>query len=202
MADLVLRSTNFTPAVMQNLSSLEQLVAALKAHAGDGSPTRALPPVEKWNPTHCGEAGLEILRDGTWMHEGARVTRERLVKLFSTILRKDEDGETYLVTPVEKIVVRVHDAPFLGVRADRCGVGREQNIVFTTNVGDVTVAGPERPIRVNYIGEEPRPYVLVRGRLEARILRAPFYELVEWSQTRNGKLGVWSGGMWFELGAP
>jgi hypothetical protein len=204
MADPSVGATYFTPqqGLMSNVSSLEQLVAALKAHAGDGSPTRALPPVEKWNPEHCGEAGLEILRDGTWMHEGTRVTRERLVKLFSTILRKDEDGETYLVTPVEKIVVRVHDAPFLAVRADRDGAGRDQNIVFTTNVGDVTVAGPERPIRVSFAGDEPRPYVLVRGRLEARILRAPFYELVEWSETRDGKLGVWSGGAWFELGTP
>jgi hypothetical protein len=186
---------------MPNVSSLEQLVAGLKGHAADGAETRRLPPVEAWNPAHCGEAGLEILRDGTWMHEGARVTRERLVKLFSTILRKDEDGQTYLVTPIEKIVVRVHDAPFLAIRADREGKGRDQNIVFTTNVGDVTIAGPERPIRVSYASGEPRPYVLVRGRLEARILRAPFYELVEWTETRDGKLGVWSGGVWFELGA-
>lgn len=186
---------------MSNVSSLEQLVAGLKAHAADGAAPRALPPVEKWNPEQCGEAGLEILRDGTWMHEGTRVTRERLVKLFSSILRKDADGQTYLVTPIEKIRIRVHDAPFLAIRVDRDGAGRDQNIVFTTNVGDVIVAGPERPIRVSYARDEPRPYVLVRGRLEARILRAPFYELVEWSEMRDGKLGVWSGGAWFELGA-
>jgi len=186
---------------MSNVSSLEQLVAALKSHAADGAPARRLPPVEKWNPAHCGEAGLEILRDGTWMHEGTRITRERLVKLFSSILRKDDDGQTYLVTPVEKIIVRVHDAPFLAIRADRDVEGRDQNIVFTTNVGDVTVAGPDRPIRVTYTNGEPRPYVLVRGRLEARILRTPFYELVEWSEMRDGKLGVWSGGVWWELGA-
>ena len=93
------------------------------------------------------------------------MTRESLVRLFASILRKDADGETYLVTPVEKIRVRVEDAPFLAVRVDRDGREREQNIVFTTNVGDVVVAGPERPIRVSYSGDEPRPYVLVRGRL-------------------------------------
>ena len=183
-------------------SSLEQLIAALKLGATDGfASEKRLPPVELWNPTHCGDAGLEILRDGTWLHEGTRMTRESLVRLFASILRKDADGETYLVTPVEKIRVRVEDAPFLGVRADRDGRGREQSIVFTTNVGDVTVAGPEHPLRVTYTGEEPRPYVHVRGRLEARILRAPFYEMIEWSERRDGVLGVWSGGVWWELGA-
>ena len=183
-------------------SSLEQLIAALKASATDGTASeKRLPPVELWNPTHCGDAGLEILRDGTWLHEGTRMTRESLVRLFASILRKDADGETYLVTPVEKIRVRVEDAPFLAVRADRCGRGREQSIVFTTNVGDVVVAGPERPIRVDYSGGEPRPYVLVRGGLEARILRAPFYEMIEWSETRGAMLGLWSSGQWWELGA-
>lgn len=187
---------------MTDGSSLEQLLAALKAHAGDGSsPEKRLAPVEEWNPTHCGDAGLEILCDGTWRHEGARITRERLVQLFASILRKDEDGETYLVTPVEKIRVRVEDAPFMAIRADRHGEGREQTLVFTTNVGDAVQAGPKNPIRVAYNGEEPRPYVLVRGRLEARILRAPFYELVEWAAPQGGKLGVWSGGVWWELGA-
>jgi uncharacterized protein len=179
-------------------SSLEQLLAALKSQAGSGD--KGPPPVDKWNPAHCGDIGMEILRDGTWRHEGTRITRESLVRLFASILRKDEDGETYLVTPVEKIIVRVEDAPFVAIRADRHGQGREQTIVFTTNVGDVIAAGPDHPIRVAREGDEPRPYVLVRGRLEARILRAPFYELVEWAEPRGGKLGVWSGGVWWELG--
>ncbi|MEZ6024441.1 MAG: DUF1285 domain-containing protein [Hyphomonadaceae bacterium] len=189
-------------AVPENTSSLEQLLAALKAQAmdGAGSGDRRLPPVDKWNPAHCGDIGMEILRDGTWKHEGTRITRETLVRLFSSILRKDEDGETYLVTPVEKIVVRVEDAPFVAIRADRAGEGKAQDIVFTTNVGDVVTLGPDNPLRVARVGEEPRPYVLVRGRLEARVLRAPFYELVEWAELRDGKLGVWSGGVWWELG--
>lgn len=181
------------------MSSLEQVVAALKAQAGTGD--KGAPPVDRWNPAHCGEAGLEILRDGTWRHEGTRITRESLVKLFASILRKDADGETYLVTPVEKIRIRVEDAPFLAVRVDRHGEGREQTLLFTTNVGDVVAAGPDHPLRVAHANGEPRPYVLVRGRLEARVLRAPFYELVEWAAPRDGKLGVWSGGAWFELGA-
>jgi hypothetical protein len=174
------------------------MLAALKAQAGGRD--KGPPPVDKWNPVHCGDIGMAILADGTWMHDGARITREPLVKLFASILRKDEDGQTYLVTPVEKIIVDVKDAPFTAIRADRHGEGEDQRIVFTTNVGDIVTAGPANPIRVAYNGDEPRPYVLVRGRLEARILRAPFYELAEWSETREGKLGVWSGGVRWELG--
>ncbi len=177
--------------------SLEQLLARLKSQAGAGD--KRLPPVDQWNPAHCGDIGMEILADGTWKHAGTRITREALVRLFATILRKDADGETYLVTPGEKIIVRVEDAPFTAIRVDRIGEGREQTLVFTTNVGDVVQAGPANPIRVAYRGDEPRPYVLVRGRLEARILRAPFYELVECAETRDGTLGVWSGGAWWEL---
>lgn len=183
-----------------NSSSLEQLLATLKSQAATGE--RGPPPVEKWNPTFCGEAGFEILRDGTWKHEGTRITRENLVRLFASILRKDLDGQTYLVTPVEKIRVVVEDAPFVAVRVDRHGLGVNQTLIFTTNVGDVIKAGPDHPIRVMIEGETPRPYVHVRGRLEARILRAPFYELVDWAERRGETLGIWSGGVWFELGAP
>jgi len=179
-------------------SSLEQVLAALKREAG--SSDKALPPVDKWNPDHCGEIGMEILADGAWRHEGVRITREPLVKLFASILRKDGDGETYLVTPVEKIRVRVEDAPFLAIRADRVGAGRGQTIIFTTNVGDVVPLCPDHPLRVAHTNNGPRPYVLVRGRLEARVLRAPFYELVEWGEMRDGRWGAWSGGAWWELG--
>lgn len=177
--------------------SLEQLLAVLKSQAGSGG---GPPPVDKWNPAHCGDISMEILADGTWRHEGTRITRESLVRLFASILRKDEDGETYLVTPVEKIRVKVEDAPFVAIRVDRHGEGSDQTLVFTTNVGDVVQAGPDHPIRVTFTNGEPRPYVHVRGRLETRVLRAPFYELVEWAETREGQLGVWSGGAWFELG--
>lgn len=185
-------------AAPDNTSSLEQLLALLKREAGAGD--KGPPPVDKWNPAHCGDIGMEIMADGTWKHEGTRITREPLVRLFASILRKDEDGQTYLVTPVEKIVVKVHDAPFVAIRADRVGEGADQQIVFTTNVGDMIMAGPANPIRVAHHGEEPRPYVLVRGRLEARILRAPFYELVEWGETSNGNLELSSGGERWRLG--
>ncbi|MDX2276821.1 MAG: DUF1285 domain-containing protein [Hyphomonadaceae bacterium] len=179
------------------------MLAALKTEAGaETNGGRDPPPVERWNPAHCGDIGMEILADGTWKHEGTRITRESLVRLFASILRKDEDGETYLVTPVEKIIVRVADAPFTAIRVDRDGAGESQTLAFTTNVGDVVTAGPANPIRVSYSADEPRPYILVRGKLEARILRAPFYEMVEWAELRDGKLGLWSGGAWFEIGKP
>lgn len=186
--------------VPENTSSLEQLLALLKREAGSNG-DKGPPPVDQWNPAYCGEAGFEILKDGTWLHQGTRITREPMKRLFASILRKDADGETYLVTPVEKIRVLVEDAPFVAVRVDRVGEGAAQTLVFTTDVGDVVKAGSTNPIRVAYDGETPRPYVLVRGRLEARILRAPFYEMVEWSEMREGRLGVWSGGVWRELGA-
>ncbi|HVY86178.1 MAG TPA: DUF1285 domain-containing protein [Caulobacterales bacterium] len=206
MAACVLGRSGWGRRSMENVSpSLEQMLAGLKSLAttsfGSGAEQK-LRPVDSWHPAHCGDIGLEIRRDGTWAQEGVRITRESLVKLFASILRKDEDGETYLITPVEKVRVRVEDAPFLAVRADRVGEGREQTIAFTTNVGDVVVADAAHPIRVvTSAAGEPRPYVLVRGRLEARILRAPFLELAEWSEERDGAMGVWSSDTWFSLGA-
>lgn len=178
--------------------ALADFLAALQAQAKDGAVR--LPPVELWNPPDCGDAGIEIRTDGSWWHENTRMTRESLVRLFASILRKDADGVTYLVTPVEKVRVRVEDAPFLAVRADRHGEGETQTIAFTPNMGDVFTAGPDHPIRVHMSGQTPRPYVLVRGRLEARILRAPFFELVGWAVPYGADLGVWSEGAFFPLG--
>jgi hypothetical protein len=180
---------------------VEEFIEELQRETRDEAP-KAL-PVERWSPPFCGDAAIEIHADGSWWHEGARIERERLVRLFASILRKDADGETYLVTPAERQRVMVHDAPFLAIRADRQGEGRAQVIAFTTNMGDVVAAGPERPIRVGSAEDgAPRPYVLVRGRLEARILRAPFYELVDWAAEEDGRLGLWSQGAFFPIGHP
>jgi hypothetical protein len=182
--------------------TVADFIASLQREAGGKG--RGPPPVDRWNPPFCGDSFIEILKDGSWKHEGARMTRESLVRLFASILRKDEDGVTYLVTPVEKVSVKVEDAPFLAVRVDREGVDRNQTIAFTTNMGDVAALDPDHPLRVELNGGEPRPYVLVRGRLEARVLRAPFYELVDWAQeeaTPEGpRLGVWSRGVFFPVG--
>jgi hypothetical protein len=163
-----------------------------------------LPPVEKWHPAHCGEIDIRIARDGTWFHEGRPIARRELVRLFSTILRKDPDGY-HLVTPAEKMRIRVEDAPFLAVLLRVEGEGRAQELIFTTNVGDETVAGAENPIRVDTNPEtgEPAPYVHVRAGLEAKIARAVFYQLADMAVPgEGGVLGVWSDGRFFALGKP
>jgi hypothetical protein len=148
-----------------------------------GRATRAgkgLPPVERWNPKFCGDIDMEIRADGTWFYLGTPIGRMPLVQLFSTVLRKDEDGRTYLVTPVEKVGIRVADAPFIAVEMNAGGKGENQVITFRTNVGDVVEAGPSRPLR--FVDEKEtgglKPYVLVRGRLEALVSRPVMYELV------------------------
>lgn len=160
------------------------------------SPKRGLPPVHLWKPERSGTIDIVIRKDGSWVHEGGVIGREALVRLFSTILRKDPDG-TWLVTPVEKLRITVEDAPFTAVRVDRAG----EALRFTTNVGDEVEAGPDHPIRIETGADgEPRPYVHVRGGLEALITRPVFYELAEMAQERGGELGVVSNGAWFGLG--
>lgn len=125
-----------------------------------------------------------------------------MVDLFSTILRKDEDGQTYLVTPGEKIIVHVADAHFIGTRVDRIETTLGPSIVVTTTVGDQVVISAANPLWLvtDPMTGEPRPYVLVRGRLTARLARAPFYELVEWAEERDQSLQLLSQGTWFDLG--
>src|SRR5215470_13012919 len=177
-------------------------LAALQRDAAAG---RKLPPVEKWNPAHCGDIDIRIARDGTWFHQGTPIGRKELVRLFSTILRKDEDG-FHLVTPVEKMRIVVEDAPFMAVLLNAEGKGKTQKLVFTTNVGDETAAGPDNPIRVvtDLSTDEPRPYVHVRRGLEARIARNVFYQLADLAVPGEGELksvlGVWSKGVFFPLG--
>ena len=184
--------------------SLEE---TLKTILPEGTLDGKLPPVHLWKPEQSADIGMEIHADGSWWHEGARINRDRLVKLFSRILRKDEDGQTWLVTPYEKVIVKVEDAPFLAVRVDRVGEpGRDQTLAFLTNLDDITLAGPEVPIRVETDPEtgEPSPYVLVRGRLEAKLTRAAFYELVELAEPSPDDpdvLGVWSQGSFFPIGS-
>ncbi|MER9925515.1 DUF1285 domain-containing protein [Mesorhizobium sp. M0048] len=138
-------------------------------------------PVERWNPAFCGDLDMEIKQDGTWFYLGTPIGRMPLVQLFSSVLRKDEDGRTYLVTPVEKVGIRVADAPFIAVEMDVSGAGDGQIITFRTNVGDVVEAGAGHPLR--FVDEDEtgglKPYVLVRGRLEALVARPVMYELVE-----------------------
>lgn len=183
---------------------LEGVAAAAKAQA----PGRGLPPVHLWNPAHCGDIDIVIRRSGLWVHEGAPIGREALVRLFSTILRKDPDG-FHLVTPAEKMRITVEDAPFVAVRVDQVRDAADRPVLrFLTNVGDEVDAGPENPIRIEIDPEtgEPRPYVHVRRGLEALISRPVFYEIAELAEERDlpggPTLCVESGGVWFPVAPP
>ena len=164
------------------------------------------PPVERWQPHYCGEMDLVIRKDGSWWHEGTQIARQRLIKLFARILRKDEDGETYLVTPAEKIKIKVDYAPFIAIRLVCEGEGTHQRIAFETNMNDVVVAGPDHGVRVHVCDDqEPEPYIHIRGNLEALMTRSTFYELVDLAvegvcQEGRPTLGVWSEGLFFPLG--
>jgi hypothetical protein len=159
-----------------------------------------LPPVHLWNPPFCGDLDMRIARDGTWFYLGTPIGRKELVRLFSTILRKD--GEDYfLVTPVEKVGITVEDAPFVAVDFEVEGKGPDQRIIFVTNVGDRAEAGSDCPIRVERDPEtgEPAPYVLVRANLEALIDRKSFYRLVDLGEHEAGWFGLRSGGVFFPV---
>lgn len=166
---------------------------------------KKLPPVEKWNPDFCGDIDMRIARDGTWYYMGSPIGRKRMVKLFSTVIRRDGD-KYFLVTPVEKLGITVDDAPFVAVEADIYDPGRTQSIVFRTNVDEEVIAGPDNPIRVETDPEtgEPSPYVLVRRNLWALIARPVFYQIVEAGEERavDGEkvLGIGSRGQFFVIG--
>ncbi len=174
--------------------SAEGIAAAAEA-AQKG---RGLPPVDKWNSEFCGDLDMRIARDGTWFYLGTPIGRPEMVRLFSTILRKDGD-DYFLVTPVEKVGITVDDAPFVAIDFEVAGTGTDQRLTFLTNVGDSTVAGPDAPIRVTRDPEtgEPSPYVLVRANLEALIDRKSFYRLVEIGAHHEDWFGLWSGGAFF-----
>lgn len=167
------------------------------AEAARAAPGRGLPPVHLWNPAHCGEIDIVIRADGVWMHEGSPIGRAPLVRLFSTVLRKDPDGY-HLVTPVEKLKITVQDLPFLAVAVERIN----DQWAFTTEVGDRVEAGMDHPIVVETdpATGEPAPRVHVRADLWARIARPVFYELVEAATLENGRLWMASGGARFDLG--
>ncbi len=144
------------------------------------NPERGLPPVERWNPPFCGDIDMEVRSDGTWFYMGTPIGRAPLVRLFSTVLRKDEDGKTYLVTPVEKVGIRIVDAPFVAVEMAATEENGDQVLTLRTNVGDLVRVDGDHPLRFEIEKQTGglKPYVLVRGRLEAVFSRALMFDLV------------------------
>ena len=159
-----------------------------------------LPPVESWNPAHCGHSDMRIARDGTWFHQGSPIGRPAMVRLFSTILRREPDGRFVLVTPVEKLDIEVEDAPFVAVEMKVEGAGRDARLAFRLNTGDIVTASAEHPLRFEEHDDGPRPYVHVRGGLEALIARSVYYELAELALGgEEDTTGVWSAGTFFPI---
>jgi hypothetical protein len=163
---------------------------------------RKLPPIERWNPTHCGDSDMRIARDGTWYHQGAPIGREAMVRLFSTILRREGDGSYVLVTPVEKLDIAVEDAPFVAVEMKATGSGRAQSLAFRLNTGDLVTAGPHHPLRFAASEDGPRPYLSVRGGMEALLARPVYYELADLALAGDDSpAGIWSDGAFFAIDA-
>ena len=161
-----------------DVASLAAMISRASEQKGDG--TRKPAPVERWNPDFCGDLDMEIKADGTWFYMGTPIGRMPLVQLFASVLRKDEDGKTYLVTPVEKVGIRVVDAHFLAVEMAVSEKDGEPLITFRTNLGDVVEVGEEHALRFALEGDDKqlKPYVHIRGRLEALVTRAVMYDLV------------------------
>ena len=180
------------------MDALPDLAAMSLAEVAQALAEQRLPPVERWNPAHCGDSGMRIARDGTWWHEGAPIGREAMVRLFSTILRREPDGAYVLVTPVEKLDIAVEDAAFQAVELKAEGAGAEARLVFRLNTGDLVTAGPAHALRFAATEEGPRPYLHVRGGMEALVARAIYYELAELALA-NDPAGVWSEGAFFPL---
>jgi hypothetical protein len=179
---------------MSSVTTPESLFEQLSRDSG----RRRLPPVERWHPAVRGDSQMSIAADGRWFYRGSEITRPAMVRLFSTILRRD--GERHLlVTPAEALDIAVDDAPFVAVDFETRGRDAEQQIAFSTNVGDIVVAGREHPIAFEDRGRGARPYVNVRARLDAVISRGAYYRLVELAVPNGSELGVWSDGVFFVL---
>ena len=155
-----------------------------------------LPPVHLWQPDFCGDIDMRIKRDGSWDYMGTPIKRERMIKLFSTILRRDGD-DFFLVTPVEKVGIKVDDAPFVAVELEV----DDRGVIFKTNVGEYIKVSAENPLHVSFNDKtgEPSPYVRVRANLDALLSRSVYYQLAEYAKEHEGTYGIWSDGVFFPL---
>jgi len=159
---------------------------------------RRLPPVEGWDPDHCGDSEMRISRDGSWTHQGAPIFRQALIRQFSRILRREADGSFVLVTPAEKLSIEVELAPFVATAMISEGQGRERQLAFAINSGDAVLLGPGHALRIEY----GMPLVHVRSGLDAMLARPVYYELAEIALADSPEEpGVWSGGLFFPLDA-
>jgi hypothetical protein len=163
---------------------------------------RRLPPVDKWNPENCGDSGIRIARDGAWLHNGTPITRPAMVRLFSTILRREPDGSHVLVTPVEKLRIEVENTAFRATEMQMEGSGKDRRIALALDSGDAVIVGRDHPLSVVDGPRGPSPRVAVRHGLEAELSRPIYYELAEIALVEGADPpGIWSDGCFFRLGA-
>ena len=173
--------------------SLAELAKAIEAR---GEP----PPVDRWNPQHCGTSGMRIARDGTWFHEGRPIGRKAMVRLFSTVLRRESDGGHVLVTPVEKLTIEVEGTAFRATQMTMAGEGNDRRIGLTLDSGDALIVGPTHPLSMIETDEGPSPRVAVRFGLEAELTRSLYYELADVALAEgHDPPGIWSDGAFFTL---
>lgn len=164
---------------------------------------RRLPPVDKWQPEHCGHSRMRIARDGTWYHDGSPIRREAMVRLFSTVLRREPDGRHMLVTPVEMLEIEVEGTAFRAIEMSSEGERDRRRIAVKLDSGDALIIGPEHPLRIVPDEHGPSPRILVRHGLEAELARPLYYELAEIALAEEGRPpGVWSDGCFFALDGP
>lgn len=172
-----------------SLTDLERMIAQ-----------RRLPPVDRWDPPHCGHSGMRIARDGRWYHDGAPIQRPAMVRLFSTVLRREPDGRHMLVTPVEKLDIDVESTAFRAIAMTSEREGRDRKIAFALDSGDALVLGPDHLLHVADTATGPSPRLAVRHGLEAELARPVYYELAELALAEGGDPpGVWSSGAFFPL---
>jgi hypothetical protein len=173
--------------------SLAQLAAAIEARGGP-------PPVDRWNPEHCGNSDMRIARDGTWYYRGTPIERPAMVRLFSTVLRREPDGSHVLVTPIEKLTIEVEATAFRATQMTMAGNGEQRRIGLTLDSGDALILGPGHPLTVAETPDGPSPRVAVRFGLEAELARPLYYELAEIALAEgHNPPGIWSDGAFFSL---
>lgn len=182
------------------LPALPDLSALSLAEIATLVAEKKLPPVDQWNPARCGDSFMRIARDGTWFHEGSPIGRPAMVRLFSTILRREADGSFVLVTPVEKLDIEVEDAPFIAIELKSEGERVGRSLAFRLNTDELILAGPGHELRFEAAPNGPHPYIQVRPGLDALIARPVYYELANLALLEEAEPpGLWSGGLFFPL---
>ncbi len=178
-----------------DLASLSLTEIAAMAEA------RKLPPVQEWDPQVSSDSLMQIKSDGRWFHDSGEITRPAMIRAFSSLLRLEEDGSYWLVTPYEKQSIIVDDAPFIAVEMTSQGAGKSRKLAFRLNTDDLVIAGAKHQIEMREIDGGLLPYLHIRDGLMAKLTRAVYYELVELALDENSEApAIWSDGACFPLG--